>query len=78
MNLPRMRKGMFPTILTKFIPHALTRPSDATIPSPAAITPQKPMIILLPGTQLKTIHKYRCMYCIYLYSNHMCVNVGAK
>lgn len=46
-NLPRIRKGMFPTILTKLIPHALTSPSEATIPMPAANTPQNPMKILL-------------------------------
>ena len=43
-----MRKGAFPTILTKLIPQALTSPNDAMIPKPAAKTPAYPNIALFP------------------------------
>ena len=44
-----MRKGAFPTILTKLIPQALTRPNDAMIPNPADKTPANPSIALFPA-----------------------------
>ena len=38
-NLPKVKNGMIPLILTKLTPEAEIKPKAATIPSPVAKTP---------------------------------------